>query len=960
MKTMRKRTLTMLLVVLLLGDTAPLGALTLRASAKTIGEYKQGDLVTFGWYPQIEVTDSAMIASLNAATQTWQSYGYYSGTGMEDGQMTAKDYMQYCDVLLGGAKYRGVKFSQYRPRRTGGTSYSNNQYHIAYQYDNGYYTNTTYWFRYEPLEWRVLDPAAGLVLCEMIIDSQPYNSYALRSGTDAYGYIACWGDAGKTHYANNYAESSLRQWLNRDFYHAAFSPAQQAVIADTTLDNSAYSMSYSAYDSATTTDKVFLLSYSDVVNASYGFAASTRSPAERQAQGSDYAKCQGLVVYMSNKCSCWWLRSAGNYSDNACLVDNSGWVTPVVNLYITETDIGIRPALKLNLTSDIFQEDPEPLTQEIFIPKSPDFSTANTQRIEIPYFCDYLTNAHATVEWCNNLFSKPSTTYNKQVDMLGAALSAAAEEDHDTVGDGRYISNAYLYLGVHAPDISLFSYPDSSYNEKDAANEDGEKFATDKDLAFSIAYKKITPTGEDPYNLIFITARGTTTGEEAVFDAIQGESGTVLGYKTYDYYTDFFKDIKGGFRHFVEKHSELKNEKTKILVCGHSLGGAAANLMAAYLTKNLSLYSLQYEKKDVFGYTYGAVSPLVNTSTNVETGYENIFNTFNKIDTFGPAGSGLPEGIGIIGVGAKPKGSDNEKKKFGVMRFFTYYNQAYHDVSKKKNGLSTANHDMPGYLFAVACDFVEEQNYGSYHCPVDVEVKCNGKTVGRIKDNTIDETVTTIPCAVIGDTKTFVFDKDTPYDIVMTGTDAGSMKVIYGNTAAEGETKQFNDVALYMGKTLMTPIEEDEAIGDYTLHVTNTFGESVAEIKPDGSEFVTLFAPTVFHADADAEVDYLSQVTVTARAAGVPVGYYVALYDGETEIARGDNAAVTYTLDGYLKTDRTLTAKVVDAGGAVQKDADGRPLQCEARLTVKKTFFAKLVGILKSWFGIHSKKTIEM
>ena len=95
-------------------------------------------------------------------------------------------------------------------------------------------------------------------------------------------------------------------------------------------------------------------------------------------------------------------------------------------------------------------------------------------------------------------------------------------------------------------------------------------------------------------------------------------------------------------------------------------------------------------------------------------------------------------------------------------------------------------------------------------------------------------------------------------------------------------------------------------------------------------------------------------------AEGVPEGYYVALFDGETELARGDNASVTHTLDGYLKTDRTLTAKVIDAGGIMQKDADGRPLQCEARITVKKTFFAKLIGILKSWFGIHSKMTIEL
>lgn len=177
MKSMRKRTITMLLAVIMIGGLAPLGALTLWASAKKISEFKQGDIVTFGQYPQSEVTDSATIASLNAAPQTWQSYGYYSGTGSSyDGQMWPSDYMQYCDVLLGGTKYRGVNFSQYRPSSTGGSLSANQSYA---QHFNGYDPDTTYWFRYEPLLWRVLDPAAGLVLCEKVVDSQPYNNYIL-------------------------------------------------------------------------------------------------------------------------------------------------------------------------------------------------------------------------------------------------------------------------------------------------------------------------------------------------------------------------------------------------------------------------------------------------------------------------------------------------------------------------------------------------------------------------------------------------------------------------------------------------------------------------------------------------------------------------------------------------------------------------------------------------------------
>ena len=355
MKKMFKRALSLLLCMLLLGGAAPLGALTLRASAKTIGECARGEHVEFGWYPQTEVTDADLVAALNAAPQTWVSYGYYSGTGdVYNGQMTAKDFMHYCDVTVNGTKYRGVRFSQYRPRRTGYTSSADN----SCQDDNGYFTGTTYWFRFEPLEWLVLDPAAGLVLCETIIDSQPYNNYILSSGYDEYGYTAYYGDAGKTHYADNYAESSLRQWLNREFLSTAFSPAQQALIANTTLDNRAYSTSYSAYDSAATTDKIFLLSYSDALNPAYRFNSfnGTDDPA-RRTNGTDYAKCQGLYerTYQSNKCSHWWLRSPGGSSRRPCCVEYDGWVSDHYGVH--DTIIGIRPALKFNLSSVIFQSE---------------------------------------------------------------------------------------------------------------------------------------------------------------------------------------------------------------------------------------------------------------------------------------------------------------------------------------------------------------------------------------------------------------------------------------------------------------------------------------------------------------------------------------------------------------------------------------------------------------------------
>jgi len=250
--------------------------------------------------------------------------------------------MEYCDVTLDGAKYRGVRFSLYRPEKTeyGASPESSLEYH---QENNGYYTNTIYWFRYEPLQWCVLDLSTGLAMCETVIDSQPYSNFILYSENKYYG------DAEKTYYANNYAESSLRQWLNDDFYNTAFTNAQKSKIAETELDNRAFDPSYSVYDSASTTDKVFLLSYSDLLNPAYGFETDPDYSETRVSQFSDYAKCQGLNI-IANNYHCWWLRSPGEWSDGACDVfGNDCYGAPGNQQIVSNTCIGVRPAITLDL-----------------------------------------------------------------------------------------------------------------------------------------------------------------------------------------------------------------------------------------------------------------------------------------------------------------------------------------------------------------------------------------------------------------------------------------------------------------------------------------------------------------------------------------------------------------------------------------------------------------------------------
>ena len=283
---------------------------------------RSGSTIYFGEYPQTEVTDSAITSALNGMSGTlptstnsydWTSYGYYIR-----GDVT--NFMWYIDLEYSEEKYRGVYFTSYRPYDTTSSSSTSK----SYQDDNGYSTGTVYWFRYEPIKWRILTESDGkaMILSELMLDSQQYN-YA----------------------SNNYANSTIRRWLKGTFYNTAFGELQQAIIETTEVDNSVYSTGYSSnpYACENTFDKVFLLSYREARNSSYGFSTSTDSNSTRLKQGSDYCKAQGSYTYSNGKGS-WWLRSPLNTNrGNALCVYYGGNLGS--NNVVYSTSVGIVPAL---------------------------------------------------------------------------------------------------------------------------------------------------------------------------------------------------------------------------------------------------------------------------------------------------------------------------------------------------------------------------------------------------------------------------------------------------------------------------------------------------------------------------------------------------------------------------------------------------------------------------------------
>ena len=311
--------------------------------------YKVGDIIQFGSYPQSKVTDKALVAELNALAPEWEdwtSYGYYSGDGTV-GSMVQGDWMRYTDIICNGKKYRGVKFILSRPYYTIYEAYSTSQHSSQHHYN--YYTDSIYWFEFEFIDWRVLDPTTGLVMCETIIDSQPYSNTIYRKYDENNQYDEYYNDAACTNFASDYETSSIRKWLNNDFYNTAFSNSEKKEINTTTLNNdSIFTIAgvtgFERLDGKETKDKIFLLSINDIENENYGFISEVDGDHNKtlQAQGSDYAKSQGLS-WGDGTTHYWILRSAGFHSHYSCDVDYKGYSYFFSDVFYSAN--GIRPAL---------------------------------------------------------------------------------------------------------------------------------------------------------------------------------------------------------------------------------------------------------------------------------------------------------------------------------------------------------------------------------------------------------------------------------------------------------------------------------------------------------------------------------------------------------------------------------------------------------------------------------------
>ena len=179
---------------------------------------RHGDKIYYGYYPQTQITDAVLFASICSLTgiadntpdiynSGWSSYGYYD-EGIKG------EYAMYKDVEVLGERFRAFYTKEYRPHAPELDTWD---YHSTM--DNvGVKLKTLYLFRYEPIEWKILeeDDNKMIIQSTSILDFQGYQDLSKAN------YEKLYGAQSNYNWQYNWKNSTLRSWLNDHFYNSSF------------------------------------------------------------------------------------------------------------------------------------------------------------------------------------------------------------------------------------------------------------------------------------------------------------------------------------------------------------------------------------------------------------------------------------------------------------------------------------------------------------------------------------------------------------------------------------------------------------------------------------------------------------------------------------------------------------------------------------------------------------------
>ncbi len=225
--------------------------------------------------------------------------------------------------------------------------------------------------------------------------------------------------------------------------------------------------------------------------------------------------------------------------------------------------------------------------------------------------------------WDDAWFSQDPDDYNHGLATACATLCAVVNSESFYYGgktDVDFVAEALGSLGF--TDVQTGSFEDRSK----AADEVMGIFTGDTDVvAFVLARKELAQGGQ----LVFVGARGTYGSEWLSNfnfldkEAFEGESDHT-GFKTAE------AEIEKALEDYCRQHGVTANDK--VLVTGHSRGGAVANLLAADLDLRAQADYGPFALNGIYAYTFAAPRVTTRTSDAQDPLYHNIFNVVNPTD----------------------------------------------------------------------------------------------------------------------------------------------------------------------------------------------------------------------------------------------------------------------------------------------------------------------------------------
>lgn len=190
----------------------------------------------------------------------------------------------------------------------------------------------------DPIKWRVLNVNGNdaFLMADSALDVQRFHKDANRKNAEGTldEVIAPWDKSCIRSWLNGYNggynECNI-DYSNKNFFKTAFSTVSEQEAVMTTNLAATTNPTFTTSTAGATSDKVFLLTYEDVLNSNYGFSSSYAESSTRKKTYTAYVIGTGGAADSSSitkkevgKGGYWWLRTPGRYTNMAMLVKDDG------------------------------------------------------------------------------------------------------------------------------------------------------------------------------------------------------------------------------------------------------------------------------------------------------------------------------------------------------------------------------------------------------------------------------------------------------------------------------------------------------------------------------------------------------------------------------------------------------------------------------------------------------------